>query len=197
MKRFIVPILFLIFLCVPLFSGPFGIEMGWSHEECIKNGVQLDDDPYISSGVSSFFAVPPKAHPDFTTYIIRIDEEYGVYEINGYSNPIATSSDGAKLKAKFITLENQISKTYGESIHVNILNEGSIWDESSDWMMALQLNERTFVSMWFGEQGNPIMIISLTAKAKSSYEGSLSIFYGSDKSLKVLDKINANEASFL
>jgi hypothetical protein len=64
-------------------------------------------------------------------------------------------------------------------------------------MMALQLNERTFVSMWFGEQGNPIMIISLTAKAKSSYEGSLSIFYGSDKSLKVLDKINANEASFL
>lgn len=75
MKRIVISLILL--LCgMTLFAGPFGLEMGWSSDEIISSGAEkvFGDDTLLS-------VIPVKPHSDFDSYLLLIDEEYGLYSI--------------------------------------------------------------------------------------------------------------------
>lgn len=191
------------FLCVALllmissiaFAGPFGLEMGWSEEQCKEAGAIFIGDPYITNEVTSYFFTPPKKHSSFETYIIRIDKEYGVYEISAYSGTINTAGNGSQIKTKFVTIRDQIAATYGDPLMIDYLDPGSLWDENQYWMMGLVKGERHYSAIWFGKENDPIMTISLYINAKYSDSGEIVLSYSSKDSLKVTERQSEIEAS--
>lgn len=142
-----------LFLCA-LFSGifissalagPFGIEMGMSLEEvekaCKTAHVHLEGDIYEIT--------PPKTNNRFQTYSVRIDQDYGVYWLKAVGKRIKTNSYGNELKLEFNQLVESIRKTYGkESIQIDSLQRGSIWNSPQDFMLALESGERELYALW-------------------------------------------------
>lgn len=195
MKKASLCIAALLLVCSCAFAGPFGIEMGWTLDQCKKAGARMIGDSYVENGVTSFFFTPPKMHSSFDEYIIRIDDVYGVYDIAAYSGTIDTAGSGSQIKSKFVTIRDQIAKTYGEPLMLDYLDKGSIWDEPQYWMMGLVKGERHYSAMWFGKEGDPVMMVFLRVEAKYSDEGEIILSYSSKDSLKVSERQNEAEAS--
>ena len=89
-------------------QGPFGLEMGWTYNEVRKSVVSISGE----EGGKLFFVEPAAPHDAFYTYIVFIDEEYGLYYISasgGY--PLGTAG---MLIDKFNELKRQLSQTYGD-----------------------------------------------------------------------------------
>lgn len=158
------------------FAGPFGIDMGMTLDEITKLSTTA---PVLSEGV--YIITPPKPHPMFETYVVRISKTYGVYFIKAVGKTIETSIYGDTLKGEFQTLKDGLVKTYGSCNIMDFLRSGSIWDEPDDWMMGLRKGERFLMATWGSEYGSTlpedIASIIIAAQAISSQAGYLGVEY--------------------
>ena len=155
-------------------SGPFGISMGLSManvESLVGGTLRTVEDS------ANLFATttPPRAHPNFETYVMEILPTAGVCGIRGVGVTTRSSRHGIEMRSAFTTVATAVADTYGEYEEVNQLLPGSIWDEPEDWMMGLRQNERNLQAVWKQEYGstlsNGVAEIILGARALSSSEG--------------------------
>jgi hypothetical protein len=192
MKK-IAGVLFVLAASVALFAGPFGIEMGWSKDDCIKAGITLTETSHAGD-VVSYSCTPPKVHPDFTFYAIRIDSQKGVYDIFATTDSIRTSDYGIEIQDKFNELADQLSSVYGQPEKYDFLMSGSIWKEPNDWMMGLYKKERTFADTWSIKKNN-IDGAMLEAVALSSSSAIIKIWYQSPEAGEIISRIKKSTAA--
>ena len=185
----------LLLLCsVGIFAGPFGIEMGWSYDEAIANGVIIINN--LGDGL--YLIEPPSKHSSFQSYSIWIDPVYGIYNIMAISDSIESSSNGYQLKSEYNKVKNQLILSYGKPTNdVDRLNPGSIWDEPQDFMMALKLQERILICSWDRSDKTNNIEIGLMATADSSRSGAIVLLYLSENSDTVVNNNETQEASVL
>lgn len=197
MKKGLLLVAFVLLACSAVFAGPFGIEMGWTYDQLVSNGVKVIGDPYVDNNVASYEVAPEKTHSSFDYYIVRIDEKEGVYSIEAYGS-IQTNEFGTQAKEAYENMKQQLSKGYGKPIELEYLKSGSIWDEPRDWMMGLVKQERTCSSFWMFEgRADHLQSVLLDLTAKYTDTGRLVLRYESDKTHEILERVKASQASVL
>jgi hypothetical protein len=167
----------LIILCMPLFAGPFGLEMGMSLEK-IKEISEVDP---IGKGDDVYIITPPKPHDLFELYLIKINIDTGLYYLKAASKDIETSSYGTELKSTFMSLVSSIEKTYGKYKLVDYLKYKSIWDEPGDFMMGMIKKERSLIAFWDKEESSTLtddlVQIAIAAYPLSTNKGYILLQY--------------------
>ena len=164
-KRFLIcgllSVLFLSGLC----AGPFGLSMG------------------------EYVVYPEKTHSAFERYFVRVDEEAGLYAIGAESSAIPDDGYGETVKARFYSVAESISKTYGEpEITDAYWGERGVFDGDSNWMTQLIRGHRVLDAVWWAESkedllpGDVVYIGLYTvgfysAKSTSGYAGALLLTY--------------------
>ena len=106
MKR-VVTSLILLLCSMILFAGPFGLEMGWTYDEIISSGAKklFGDETLLS-------VIPVKPHSDFDSYLLLLDEEYGLYSIMALGEkPFGLSG---MLVSDYNDIKSQLIQSYGE-----------------------------------------------------------------------------------
>ena len=192
--RKIIFTLIMLLITTTLFAGPFGLEMGWSYDEVVSNGVKILED----WGNGSYLIMPTLPHSSFVAYTIAIDEEYGVYQIIGMNDDIETSSNGTQFKSEFNKVKNQLISAYGDpTTDIDRLNYGSIWDEPQDYMLSLRYKDRLLACIWDPSEATENMKISLLAIGNSSTSGALGLIYASEYEDIVEARQEEAEASVL
>ena len=186
-------IIFILMLCsIALFASPFGLEMGWTKQDLIANNVDI----LLEEG-NAFLVDPPSPHSSFSTYLLVIDSDFGLYFIIATSDEINTSGNGRQLLSKYNDIKDQLISSYGDPTNdINKLDYGSIWDEPQDFMMSLLRGERTIGCDWIDED-NDNMKITLMPMADSSTSGTITLIYTSRYYDEIEAKTEAAEASVL
>jgi hypothetical protein len=134
-----------IFSIQSVFAGPFGIEKGMSLAE-IKRVCNMTPEPI---GDNKYYIVPPQTNELFEKYIVQIDPEYGVYWLKAIGKDIYTNGHGEMLISTFWSLVGSIRRTYGEESYIkDVVKEDSIFDDSGDFMYALQKGDRELYVAW-------------------------------------------------
>ena len=87
-------------------SLPFGIQKGDSKNE-IKVGEEISRWVYAITDT-------PKPHPDFSIVYAQITPLNGISHIKAISKIISTDVEGEKLKGRFNTFTDILSKKYGK-----------------------------------------------------------------------------------
>ena len=106
MKR-VVTSLILLLCSMILFAGPFGLEMGWTYDEIISSGAKklFGDETLLS-------VIPVKPHSDLDSYLLLVDEEYGLYSIMAMGEkPFGLSG---MLVMDYNDIKDQLIQSYGE-----------------------------------------------------------------------------------
>lgn len=190
MKKYSILILF-IAINVPLFAGPFGLEMGWSVEQCINAGATINLDDIVIKGPSrSYIVIPSKKHPTFTTYYCSFDDEYGLYKIQTFSDEYSVYK-GASIKSDFETIKSQIGKSYGEPTKmVDNLKSNSFWKSDDNWAQSIAYGDRVYGSEWNLKSQEPLKNVRLIVGANDLSTLILYLEYESDKNDLVEEKIN-------
>ena len=186
-------------LCViamsSIWAGSFGIEMGWTLEDLDTHGITYEkyDQDY---NITIYDVVPVSTHHDFESYYVKIDTEKGIFEISAIGVDISTSVYGTELKSAYEKIRNQVSIAYGTPEEYDYVNYGSIWDEPEDWMMALELGERSLLSFWETDYSN-IEVVMLEVDALSDTEGYLHLGYQTYSSIleEILARHDASASS--
>jgi len=143
-------LLLLSIMSLPLFAGPFGIDIGDMQDDSKFNNFSKlsDDTPNYLIGTN-----PPKAHSAFDKYLVQFSIASGACWIKGIGKDIESDSYGIRTKSAIDKIAGQISKKYGTSEKSDRLLPGSIWDDPDDWMTALDQNERFYLYEWSRETG--------------------------------------------
>ena len=165
--------------------------MGQSLSDLQKNGLE----PTQIENNLGYYSVSPKyTHPEFERYLVRIDEDEGVFFIKGIGKDISDNGYGTSTKARFDKLRKSIEGTYGKSELLSVLFPNSIWDEPEDWMMGLRKSERLHLAYWEKKDGatfpGEIGEIYLSANATSSSNGYLALEYYGKKHEELSEKAN-------
>lgn len=154
-------------------AGPFGIDQGTEKEQL--NNLEATERPF------RFMIAPPRPHPRFDQYHVKIHPRTGVCMLTALGVTINSSVYGTELQEEFKKIRGQLAEVYGPSTLADFLNLGSIWNEPRDWMIALQKNERTLQAAWDkGSNANlkdGIVEILLTAQAFDDEQGWLALQY--------------------
>lgn len=162
MKR--IAVLSLLLLCgITLFAGPFGLEMGWSYDEIISSGAKKE------FGNETLLSVKPvNPHSDFDSYLLLIDEEYGLYTIMAHGS-MPFSILPSILVSTYNEIKDQLIQGYGEprfSSDTALMN-----DDYFDMLDAIENNGEHLTSTWktdelnidlsafFNDDGTPIYML--------------------------------------
>lgn len=160
-------------------DGPFGVQMGLTKQQVLDaTGAQaLPDRPftYVAS-------TAPRGHIDFPNYAYTIGNQAGLCSIVGLGDEFDTDSFGNAVRGRFASLEDALTKKYGEPTSTNkSLASGSIWNEPRDWIMGLAKGERSYRVEWTASAAHPLpdhlVLIRLGARAPRSDRGALGIWY--------------------
>lgn len=178
-RKFIVFAVLAFYSFVPVFAGPFGLDMGMTlaqiQQKTGKVPVLSQDDLYE--------IVPPNANNLFESYMVRVHPKYGIYSIRAIGKDITTTGYGYEVKSTFNDLVASIGKSYGKYKKFDYLQARSIWDEPNDFMMGLVRKERTLAAFWDKEEQstlpNDISEISVAAYGLSSSKGYIVLIYNS------------------
>ena len=175
-------------LCL-LAAGPFGIEMGQSLETLKTNGL----NPTQINNQGYYYVSPKATHPDFEKYILRLDEDEGVFWIKAIGSDISDSGYGFTIKSKFNEIESSLQKTYGTGKLLDYLFPKSIWNEPEDWMMGIVKNERFYLRTWESLNGKAfpgnIESLGLGVLASSSSKGYIFLEYSGMNKKRLEQKI--------
>lgn len=184
-------ILALVVFGLPVFAGPFGLDMGMTFAEvtsvCTTEPVPVGNNLYT--------VTPPNPHQDFETYVVQIHPTYGVYFIKAIGKRVTTSVYGTELHSAFTKIVTALEKTYGPAKTYDILRPGSIWDEPNDWMMALRKQERFLAAYWEERpedlyQGD-ILNLGVMVDAISTNIGRIYLEYYSKDSIAAEEEVKA------
>ena len=158
-------------------GGPFGLRMAMSQAELSRIG-KLEQ--LKGSNVFSIARVP-KPHNAFESYAVIFTPSQGLCKVAGIGKTIETSAHGVQLKSAFESMEEALTRKYGNHKRNDFLSPGSIWDEPEDWMMGLQQKDRYLSTFWDEEEkstlADNIEAISLETIGLSRTSGFLRLSY--------------------
>lgn len=200
-KRFLICGLLSVFFLSGLCAGPFGLSMGMNLDEIRDacggvrpekaaevSGLDFDDNMYV--------IFPEKTHSAFEFYFAWVDEDAGLYAIRAESSAIPDDGYGETVKARFYSVAESISKTYGKpEIADAYRGERGLFDGASDWMTALTRGDRILQSVWRAESGQNLLsgdVAGIVLATLGVYSGSSTSGYAG---VLRLDYIFANGAT--
>ena len=140
-------ILFIVFIGLFITNSsasPFGLKMGMSLKEI--TAVSTAKPEKLDKGI--YVIQPKQSHPQFKTYLAYVDKKKGLYQIRAVSPTIKTNPYGTELQNHFYDIKNRISKTYGEPIIRNEINEDSPFQGDEYWLHTLKDGARTLAAIW-------------------------------------------------
>lgn len=175
MKKAIILLALVVSVSSLVFAGPFGLSNGMTLAEVTRacDGVKpihIENDSYAIS--------PKQKHSSFTTYIVWISDEYGLYRIRAASDEIKTNDYGSELKSAFYSFLPRLEKTYGKQVVFDgMIDKTSIWSDDRYWFTALGQGARGLFAIWSplkGEQSIKDDITSIMLQVtKSSYDSGI------------------------
>lgn len=142
-----------LLLAVFSFAGPFGLSKGMTLQQVKKacggkEPVKLEEGLYEIS--------PTKRHSAFETYFAWIDAKEGLHHLKAVGSELAVQDNGYELRAKFVSLESSLKKTYGECRRLDECS-GSYWCDHEDrWVQTLVEKFRFLQSGWTREAGSQL-----------------------------------------
>lgn len=166
-----------------LFAGPFGIEFGWTKEQLENSGVEILYESKLAADTSGLIITPTQTHNTFSTYLVYIDSEYGIYEIAATSNSTRSS---IALKREYDSLVEQLTRNYGQPLSIDYTAPDSIWTDPSDLIYGIYIGERTILSTWTfeAEKGTDLSFIGYGILSDNPTEGFSRIeYYSKDSDL--------------
>lgn len=165
---------------IPPGSGPFGLEAGLSLDVIEKmTGAPLT----LSDETQRLYMLttPPKQNDVFETYAVVISPTVGLCQIRAIGKTINTNNYGHQLQTAFSSLQESLTKVYGKPKVIDLLMYGSIWDESRDWMMALNKKDRSLMAEWNTTAAAPlksdVQSVTMLARAANTDSGYLFVQY--------------------
>lgn len=134
----------LLLSCTVLHAGPFGLEMGWTIEECTDAGCLMMD---------TFSCIvdcrPPRPNTVFDSYQICIDEEFGVCRISAVSDAYESATYGYYVQYYFETVRDQLTAKYGEPRIFDHVHPTEPTDsDPQNWMRTLHEKKRVLFASW-------------------------------------------------
>lgn len=154
-------------------DGPFGLAMGMTKEMFKGHLTPVSTGVYVLD-------TPPKPHPQFERYVVKISDKTGLCWIKGVGKDIPTNGHGIQLKSEFDDFEKKLDERYGSHKRTDFLVSGSLWDDPQYWMRGLQKEDRYLYSVW-GKGKKPLpnelSEIGLFAGATSGENGYLTLEY--------------------
>lgn len=91
-------------------SSPFGITLGMTVEEMESAWMHPER---IYEGEGFYWVDPPYPTPFFTQYAVKVDQGYGVYIVQAYSDEILCDSSGSQIKEAYLQLEEEMNAQFG------------------------------------------------------------------------------------
>lgn len=146
MKKLVLGLVVLV-ASVYAFAAPFGLTMGMTLDEITKACEGMEPQ-HIEKDY--YYIYPQKKHELFETYIAFVDKKYGLYYLRAISKEIATEMYGTKLKEYFYTVNEKLSKAYGEEKKIDELdtNYSDTYVEDYKWFDSVVYGHRTFMAIW-------------------------------------------------
>ena len=183
-------VLFCAFYALGAHAGPFGIQEGENYTK--YDGERLGDNVYTIT--------PPNPHSEFGGYIVKWTKICGITKVVALGDTVDADATGTTLRRKYDEFAQLLSKKYGEGNSYEYLNHDSIWDSYSDWMMAINVGDRTHTTYWIDDNDSfpdNLDAIELTIKAEGSRAGYLTLGYEFNSHSPCLDKEKAEENDVL
>jgi hypothetical protein len=155
------------------YAGPFGLDQG------MPKG-SLDIKAPMQSGIFDLNSVP-NPHPDFEAYAATLGDTAGLCRIGAISHAVQNDRYGDNLRALFSNIRNQLDANYGPSRLTDDLGADAIYDEKSEWTMAIHKGERTCRVTWSATGSTSLKSgvrqIVLVTRAGSRDSGNLVLIY--------------------
>jgi hypothetical protein len=178
---------------------PFGLRMGLTVADLqgLTGAVADKDLPGIYRALRT-----PRPNAAFESYTFIVTPSTGLCKLWATGNTIDNDAYGTALHSEFDRLQEVLDQKYGPHKNFDYLNEGSIWREPREWMMALKQKERILTSYWgtlenTGKPPAPVSRVMLKASALDSSSGWLSLYYEFTNSEKCLDEFDRMKNSSL
>ena len=171
--------------------SPFGLPL----EAGPLRGIDLGDPSKVIGGILSQYRVdPPNPHPLFAGYYVYVHDELGILEIIGIGKINENDKYGQAVRGTFDRVVKSLDGKYGvnlrhivnESVSGNragiaqtfdYLKSSSSWNRDDDFLRALADGDRELVKYYCLEEYNPLSVISVAARARSSTQSYLTVRY--------------------
>lgn len=171
-------------------KGPFGLWMGMTTSEFETPLEEIAPCKFIVQAV-------PKPHSAFDSYVCLIAPRSGLSWVKAIGKTIVTNSFGTDIKSSFDVMEQKLVTNYGRHKRVDLLMQGSIWNEPRDWMQAIINRERILMSEWSKETGSSLIdnlsSVALVVGAFDTSNGYIAIEYSFDNIALAEEEIAAME----
>lgn len=184
---------------VSCLASPFGLNRGMSKSTVIA----LVGAPAIlrSEGDILTLKTVPQPHAAFDEYLLVFSPSEGLLKVVAVGKDIRTSGDGSEVRSAYSELKDALETGYGNpKDSFDFLKSGSIWKDSSDFMMGLLKDERLLVTYWNFEKGarsDRLSTIKIEAKATRSSIGFITVGYEFEGLEAYIDSKNAKQNSVL
>lgn len=196
MKRLFLAITVLMFVA-PVFAGPFGLSSGMTYNEVAEASVGNKIEK-VRGEEDAYTITPKKSHSVFKTYIVRIDDKYGLYYVKAQTDSIEVNKYGKELKEVFYDFEPRLEKSYGKpELFDDLIDKYSYLSGEDDWTHALKEGARELYAKWQpAENGavlkDDIIYVKLWVESNYSY-GNMYLEYYFDNT----DDVNSKEDEYL
>lgn len=186
MKR-LVSIVLILVATATVYAGPFGLEMGWSYEECVDAGLVIDPRNFYEG--HAYNCSPPFLDPVFNFYHVSIDDNFGVYQISAAINGIDVHYNGLEVQQYYERLRYMLIEKYGSQNGVDLTTQEHPGREFSDgWIDRVMDGERQLYSFWNQKIGSGISEIRLEAIPDFDGKCKVRVIYKSVNFEKVMGK---------
>jgi hypothetical protein len=185
-------------------GGPFGFVRGMTKEQIIEkvgkeNVTKIEQDAL--GGCTMLLQTAPKPYSAFSGYAVDVSATEGLLNVMAIGGDIDTSEDGTELKRDYRSVQDQLQSTYGfPTTEDDSVKTGSLWQEPRDFMIGMIKKDRHLKTVW-GSIGQPanssVQLIVLSANAKNTSTGYITLSYSFVGWIEYYDKLKANEGSAL
>ena len=171
---------------------PFGLPL----EAGPLQGVNLGDPYQTIGGILSLYKVdkPPNPHSLFELYSVLVHNDLGILEIKGFGKTNENDKYGQDVRSDFDRVVKSLDGKYGTNLkHIvnksvsgdqsgtaqtlDFLRSSSVLKRDDDFLRALQAGDRFLSKRYYLEGYDPLSMISVAARARSSTQSYLTVRY--------------------
>jgi len=168
---------FIALMALPklVMAGPFGLEMGMSHQVITEDAEEIAPNLYRKNEL-------PKKSTLFDRYLVQSTSETGLCYLKGIGKDIRTNDFGSAVRSEFEELVRLLERKYGTPHEqYDFVRAGSLWDNPEDFMMSLYRGDRFLVASWESSEAqtlsDSLQTIGVGASALSTNTGYIWLEY--------------------
>ena len=156
-------------------AGPFGLEIGMSHQVIIADAEEIAPNLYRKNEL-------PKKSTLFEGYTVQSNPETGLCYLQGIGKDIRANDFGSAVRSEFEDLVRLLERKYGTPHEkYDFVRAGSIWDNPEDFMMSLYKGDRFLAVSWESSEAqslsDSLQTIGVGASALSTNTGYIWLEY--------------------